>query len=281
MVGGSGITPPSARHRVKGSTSGDKYSHESSSTADKLEALTYADHSNIVYPRVNGTPTVSAIKFYKNPDVWDRYYTNPTDRAPIALKTSGGDPTGIEITEQDAPFGVGDVIGIAVTLTNVKRAVPHLTLKFDAGTPTPNGLNIRTRDGRGQVQEGRAPTELWPAVANPQSFVMYYGYRVQARDLDLDGGWFESDALGAIMPFSGNAGRIRGPQDQDYEDGQISLANIKMDASLVSSIVWPEDRWRWAAGKKSSDSSSACWPVWEIPLSRGAPNVFGASLQRP
>ena len=233
-------TSPFIQYSVTNS-SGDKYAHDATNSADRLDQLTYS--GNIVYPRVDGVPTVSAIKFYKNPTVWARYNTSPTDRQAIALKTADGPPTGIEITEQDAPFGVGDVIGIAVTLKNVKRAVPHLTLKFGEEGATLSNYNIRTRDAARQVQEGRAPTELWPGDGtNQESFVMYYGYRVQARDLDLDGGWFESDALGAIVPFSGNGGRIQGPQDQNYgaQTGQISLANIKMDASLVSSIVWPK-----------------------------------------
>ena len=222
----------------------DKYFHGATTPANRLDQLTYSGYSNIVYPRVDGTPTVSAIKFYKNPTVWSRYSTG---RNPVVLKgeAPGGHPTGTEITEQDAPFGVGDVIGIAVTLKNVKRASPQLTLKFDAGTPTPNGLDIRTRGGRDQpTADGgtnRIPTEVWPAGDNQESFVMYYGYRVQARDLDLDGGWFESDDSGAIMPFSGNAGSIRGPQSGNYGDGQPnSLTRIKMDPSLVSSIVWPK-----------------------------------------
>ena len=228
---------PFSIYSVKGSNSGAKYAHDAANSTDRLDQLTYL--GNIIYPRVNGTPTVSAIKFYKNPTVWDRYNTSPTDRQAIALKTADGPPTGIEITEQDAPFGVGDVIGIAVTLKNVKRAVPHLTLKFgEEGAPL-SSYTIRTRGGTLQV--GRAPTELWPGGDNQESFVMYYGYRVQARDLDLDGGWFESDDSGAIMPFSGNGGSIRGPQDEDYGGtGQTSLANIEMDASLVSSIVWPK-----------------------------------------
>ena len=235
---------PFSLWHVLSSTSGDKYSHLATTPANRVDQLTYSGYSNIVYPRVDGTPTVSAIKFYKNPTVWSRYSTG---RAPVVLKgeAPGGHPTGTEITEQDAPFGVGDVIGIAVTLKNVKRASPQLTLKFDAGTPTPNGLDIRTRGGRDQpTADGgtnRIPTEVWPAGDNQESFVMYYGYRVQVGDLDLDGGWFESDDSGAIMPFSGNAGSIRGPQSGNYGDGQPnSLTRIKMDPSLVSSIVWPK-----------------------------------------
>ena len=230
---------PFVQYSVSNSNPSAKYFSGATAPGDHVDQLTYS--GNIVYPRVNGTPTVSAIKFYKNPTVWEDYSTG---RAPVVLKgesADGGHPTGIEITEQDAPFGVGDVIGIAVTLTNVKRAVPHLTLKFGEEGATLSNYNIRTRDGRGQVQEGRAPTELWPAGDNQESFVMYYGYRVQARDLDLDGGWFESDDSGAITPFSGNVGSIRGPQSENYGGtGQTSLANIKMDASLVSSIVWPK-----------------------------------------
>ena len=237
---------PFGRYGVKGHGSGDKYDSRSTSTADQLEALTYSGYSNIVYPRVNGTPPVSAIKFYKNPTVWEDYSTG---RAPVVLKgesADGGHPTGTEITEQDAPFGVGDVIGIAVTLKNVKRASPHLTLKFGAEGTTPSSINIRTRGGRDQPTANggmdRIPTEIWPGGDNQESFVMYYGYRVQTGDLDLDGGWFESDSVsGAIMPFSGNAGSIRGSQSENYGGtGQTSLTNIEMDASLVSSIVWPK-----------------------------------------
>ena len=238
-------TSPFIQYSVTNS-SGDKYAHDATNLADRLDQLIYS--GNIVYPRVDGVPTVSAIKFYKNPTVWDHPIYS-VGRAPVVLKGEAaadaeGPPTGIEITEQDPPFRVGDVIGIAVTLKNVKEAVPRLTLKFDAGTPT-NGLSIRTRDGANQPRANqgmnRTPTELYPARAEPEeTFVMYYGYRVQAGDLDLDGGWFESDALGAIMPFSGNAGRIRGPQNGVYESGQISLTNIEMDHSLVSSIVWPK-----------------------------------------
>ncbi len=241
---------PFSHWRVNSLASGaDKYFHQSTTPANRLDQLTYSGHSNIVYPRVDGTPPVSAIKFYKNPTVWDdMYFGNPTDRPAIVLKgesAAGGHPTGIEITEQDAPFGVGDVIGIAVTLKNVKRASPHLTLKFGAEGTTLSSYNIRTRGGRDQpMAEGgtdRTPSELWPGVADPQSFVMYYGYRVQARDLDLDGGWFELDDSGAIAPFSGNVGSIRGSQSENYGGtGQTSLANIKMDPSLVSSIVWPK-----------------------------------------
>ena len=237
-------TSPFIQYSVTNS-SGDKYAHDATNSADRLDQLTYS--GNIVYPRVDGVPTVSAIKFYKNPTVWDRYYANPTDRPAIALKgeptaDADGPPTGIEITEQDAPFGVGDVIGIAVTLKNVREAFPHLTLKFGAeGTPL-SSHNIRTRDANGQRALGRTPTELYPAQTEPATFVMYYGYRVQARDLDLDGGWFESDDSGAIMPFSGNVGKILGPQGGIYGPGmgQISLTSIEMDRSLVSSIVWPK-----------------------------------------
>ena len=235
---------PFSLWRVFSSTSGDKYSHQATTPANRLDQLTYS--GNIVYPRVNGTPPVSAIKFYKNPTVWEDYSTG---RAPVVLKgesADGGHPTGTEITEQDAPFGVGDVIGIAVTLKNVKRASPHLTLKFGAEGTTPSSINIRTRGGRDQPTANggmdRIPTEIWPGGDNQESFVMYYGYRVQTGDLDLDGGWFESDSVsGAIMPFSGNAGSIRGSQSENYGGtGQTSLANIEMDPSLVSSIVWPK-----------------------------------------
>ncbi len=238
---------PLSHWRVNSSTSGaDKYFHQSTTPANRLDQLTYSGYSNIVYPRVNGTPPVSAIKFYKNPTVWEDYSTG---RAPVVLKgesADGGHPTGTEITEQDAPFGVGDVIGIAVTLKNVKRASPHLTLKFGAEGTTPSSINIRTRGGRDQPTANggmdRIPTEIWPGGDNQESFVMYYGYRVQTGDLDLDGGWFESDSVsGAIMPFSGNAGSIRGSQSENYGGtGQTSLANIEMDPSLVSSIVWPK-----------------------------------------
>ena len=190
-------------------------------------------------------PTITAIQFYKAPELMTDYSSG---RAPVVLKSAGdqytgGTPTGTPVTADDI-FKAGDVIGIAITLSNVKKAWPNIKVKFEKGTGAA-GYSFGTRAGADQrsLPTPRTQTELYPGSSTAIAFTMYYGYRVQAGDEDKNGGWFDRDNNGAIIPFNGDSNTriIEGGNGVTYNwADDTTKSNFSAIKYTGSEPIWPK-----------------------------------------